>query len=93
MTDLSSISITEIDSNLRAEMDAPASEWTAWEHVLMRDDGFVDGNRRLHILHHAGGQRGGIVLVGSGSSGLTLWTDAVTPDEALRRYLDDEVSP
>lgn len=93
MTDLNPLSLAYLDHNLRADMDAPDAEWTAWEHVLMRPDGYIDGNRRLHILHHAGSQRGGIVLVGSGSSGVTEWTDAVTPDEVLTRYIGDEMTP
>ena len=91
MANLISIDIADLDRNLRADMDAPAAEWTAWEHVCIREDGYVDGNRRLHILHHAEAQRGGIVLVGSGANGVTEWTDAATPDEVLARYLADDM--
>lgn len=90
--DLISIEMADLDRNLIADMDAPAAEWTAWEHVMVRSDGLVDSNRCLHILHHAQAQRAGIVLVGSGSSGITVWTDAATPGEALRRYLADDLA-
>lgn len=93
MANLISIDIADIDHNLRTDMDAPAAEWTAWGYVHMTPDGYVDGNRRLHILHHAEAQRGGIVMVGSGASGVTDWTDAATPDEVLERYLTDDMRP
>jgi hypothetical protein len=35
--------------------------------------------------------RAGLVYVGSGSSGATSWTDASGPEDALRRYLEDEM--
>jgi len=91
MTSLIQIDLAELDHNLRADMDAPEAEFTAWEYVCMTEDGHVDGNRRLHILHHAGAGRGGIVLTGSGSSGVTDWTDAATPDEVLSRHMSDDM--
>lgn len=84
METLSPLSIEDLDHNLRTDIDSPTSDWTAWEHVF-------DGQRSLHVVHHAEFRRGGVVLVGSGSSGQTVWTDAATPEEVLQRYLDDEM--
>lgn len=93
MTDrlLSPIAIDEIDIALRNDLDAPVAEFTAWEHVMLRPDGYVNDLNSLHVVHHKGARRGGVVLVGSGSSGLTAWTDAATPEEVLRRYLADDM--
>ncbi|WP_334151632.1 hypothetical protein [Hyphomicrobium sp.] len=89
---LSPLSIADLDHNLRAEIeDTPTSELTAWEHGFADRDGLIDGLRSLHIVHSAEHRRGGVVLVGSGSSGQTVWTDAATPEEVLQRYLDDEM--
>lgn len=88
MTDLSPLAIADLDANLADDMDAPTAEFTVWAAPC--EDAQVD-NQGYHIIHHAGAQRGGIVFVGSGSSGLTCWTDAATPEEVLRRYLDDEM--
>ena len=91
MTKLTSISIADIDPNLAADLDSPASEFTAWTALYNPDAEFDTGNR-YHIVHHAGAQRGGIVMVGSGSSGRTEWTDAATPDEVLERELADNMA-
>ena len=45
----------------------------------------------LQILWCPETMRAGIVYVGSGSSGATSWTDASGPEDALRRYLEDEM--
>lgn len=93
MTDLNPLALADLSINLRNDMDAPAAEWTAWEYIHMTPDGYVDGNRRLHILHYAKERRGGVVMVGSGASGVTDWTDAATPEEVLVRYLTDDMRP
>lgn len=51
-----------------------------------------DSAGSLHIVYSDTARRAGIVYVGSGSSGYTSWTDASSVEDALRRYLDDEMS-
>lgn len=84
MTKLTQIEISDLVSDLRSEMDAPEREWTAWEAPY---ENATVSNQRYQIIHHAEAQRGGIVFVGSGSSGLTSWTDAATPDEVFDRFV------
>lgn len=88
MTNFTAIDFADLDHNLRADIDAPAAEFTAWE--VDPEDKTVS-NQCYHIVHHAGARRGGIVFVGSGSSGMTAWTDADTPQEVLERFLADEM--
>lgn len=89
---LSPLDAARLDLNLTAEMDAPVPEWTTWEFPILDRDGVLTG-RSYQVVYHAGSQRGGIVLVGSGASGLTAWTDAVTPGEVLVHYLTDDMQP
>ena len=84
---LSTISISDLDANLRAELDAEG--FAAFEAPEMDGD-YVTGNS-LHIAYHDASGRAGIVYVGSGSSGMTHWTDASSAEDALRRYLEDDM--
>ncbi len=90
MTDLAHIEIADVVAELRDEIDTDPSEWTAWEAPY---EAATVSNQRYQIVHHAEAQRGGIVFVGSGSSGLTSWTDAATPDEVYDRYLAEDMRP
>ncbi len=91
MFDIEQIRLSDIESALREEVDEPFSEWTGWVYFLERTDVSADGAYRMHIVHHAEALRGGIILVGPESSGVTSWTDAATPGEVLDRYLDDDM--
>jgi hypothetical protein len=84
------IDISDVDSNLRDDIGDDTTGFTAYEADM---PGATVSNQALHIVHSADGYRGGIVQVGSGSSGVTFWTDAGTPEEVLRRYLDDDMTP
>lgn len=88
MTNLTSIDIADLDPALVADIDAPVNEFTAWEAPY---EAATVANQHYEIVHHAASRRGGIVFVGSGSSGRTEWTDAETPEEVLARYLADEM--
>ena len=81
------IAVTNLDANLRAELDAKG--FATFEAPEMDGD-YVTGNS-LHIAYHAASGRAGIVYVGSGSSGMTHWTDASSAEDALRRYLEDDM--
>lgn len=83
------IDITHIDANLLADL---AGENLADYAAYMAVDATATvSNQCYHIVFNAGAQRGGIVFVGSGSNGITSWTDATSPDEVLARYLADEM--
>ena len=56
-------------------------------------EGATVENQCYHIAFNADAGRGGIVFVGSGSSGETFWTDAESPDEVLSRFLSDDMQP
>ena len=83
------IDIRTLDTNLLADMAGEnLSDYAAYE----ADDATATvSNQSYHIVFHAGARRGGIVFVGSGSNGVTSWTDAASPDEVLERYLADEM--
>lgn len=83
------IDIRTLDTNLLADMAGEnLSDYAAYE----ADDATATvSNQSCHIVFNAGAQRGGIVFVGSGSNGVTSWTDASSPDEVLERYLADEM--
>lgn len=88
MTNLTKIAVADVAADLREEIDTAHAEWTAWEAAY---ENATVANQRYQIVHHAGAQRGGIVFVGSGSSGITSWTDAKTPEEVFERFLADEM--
>lgn len=88
MSKLYKIDFSEVVADLRDEADSDASEWTAWEAPY---EAATVSNQRYQIIHHADARRGGIVFVGSGSSGTTSWTDAATPDEVFERFLADDM--
>lgn len=85
--DMTEIGLCDVASDLRDECDGEPEGWTAWA----ADAPQAGPNGGLQIVHHAEAQRGGVVYVGSGSSGITSWTDAATPAEVLIRYWRDDM--
>ena len=85
---LEAIELSALDSNLAADLDADG--FTAFFAAESVGD-FRTGNG-IHIVWHEDSGRAGLVYVGSGSSGMTSWTDASSPSDALRRYLEDDMS-
>lgn len=57
-------------------------------HEVAADD--ADGV--WQVLWNAEYNRAGLVYVGNGSNGATLWTDAASPADAYRRLQADELS-
>jgi hypothetical protein len=84
---MAQINMTDLDKNLLADVDSVPG-YTAHEFDY---EGATVSNQCWHVVHSADDRRGGIVFVGSGSSGYTAWTDAVTPEEVLERFLADEM--
>ena len=80
------IEMNDLSRDLRDEADGDG--WKAYE--LYPDESDV-ANQRLQIVWNASAKRAGIVFVGSGSSGHTSWTDATSPEDAVRRYLEDDM--
>ena len=84
---MAQISMDELDANLVADV-AGASGYCAYRFDY---EGATVSNQGWHVVHNAETQRGGIVFVGSGSSGCTNWTDAATPEEVLERNISGEM--
>ena len=87
---LTAITFNELDANLQNDLDAPVEEFTFWTAPYPTA---TVANQEYHIAHHAESGRGGIVFVGSGSSGVTLWTDADTPENVWVRHENDDMAP
>jgi hypothetical protein len=82
------IEISELDPALLADLNGDFEGWQAFEVPF---EGATVSNQAYHVVWHPAYQRGGIVFVGSGSSGLTVWTDAASPEEVLGRLLADNI--
>ncbi len=88
MNTVTAIDFADLDINLRDELDDAPEEWTCWDAPY---ESATVSNQGYHIAFHAAAQRGGIVFVGSGSSGTTSWTDAASAEEVLARFLADDM--
>jgi hypothetical protein len=86
-TSLEALSAVHLDANLKSELDALCYDFF---FAAEFDGDFRTGNG-LHIAYCPEAGRAGLVYVGSGSSGVTAWTDCDSAEDALRRYLDDEM--
>lgn len=85
---MTKIELTALDANLIADLGDDAAGYEAFEAVY---DGATVSNQCYHIVFNANHRRGGIVFVGSGSSGVTGWTDAASANEVLTRFAADEM--
>ena len=90
---MTTIDLADLDASLAADIAADtdetaATDWTAHEAEY---EGATVSNQRWQIVHSATHHRGGIVFVGSGSSGHPMWTDADTPEQVLARHHADEM--
>jgi len=82
------INIADLDQNLIADLGNDLDGWEAFEAEY---DRATVSNQRYHIVFSNAHERGGIVFVGSGSSGVTHWTDAKSAEDVLRRFLADDL--
>lgn len=87
-TDLEALDISGLDTNLADDVASESMDGYALYWAAEFDDGFRTGNG-MQVLYAAG--RAGLVYCGSGSSGMTSWTDCSSAEDALRRYLDDDM--
>jgi hypothetical protein len=87
---MTKIDISQIDRNLLADLDGTADGCDLYEFPYEQATVL---NQRYQLVWSAENSRAGIVFVGSGSSGDTAWTDAASPEDAMRRYLADDTQP
>ena len=78
-----------MDWNLRQET-AQSSD-AEWELYYNTDQAGNAPGAELQIAFSGPFARAGIIYTGSGSSGVIHWTDADSPEEALYRYLTDNM--
>ena len=76
------INLTDIDANLLADIVGDEANFEAFQAAY---DAATVSNQCYHIVFAEHYNRGGIVFVGSGSSGVTDWTDAHSPADVLAR--------
>jgi hypothetical protein len=87
---MTKIDISELDAALLADIDGDTSSWVLYEVPAANAS---VANQRVQILFSSDHNRAGIVFCGSGSSGVTSWTDASTPEQAYERYTNDDMRP
>ncbi|CFU00841.1 Uncharacterised protein [Burkholderia pseudomallei] len=83
------INLSDIDASLLADLGDDTAGFEAFE---ADHPNATVSNQGYHIVYNADAGRGGIVFVGSGSSGNTAWTDAASADDVLARWLADELT-
>ena len=81
------------DGSLLAEIGDEMSGWVVAELPYMRADGYRDNNTLLQAVYSEEAGRAGLVIVGSGSSGHTEWTDASSLADAFARFVTDTMVP
>lgn len=87
---MTKIDIAEIDQTLLADLDGNTDGCELYEFPYEQA---TVSNQRYQLVWSAENSRAGIVFVGSGSSGATSWTDATSPEDAMQRYLADDMRP
>lgn len=87
---LTILDIADLDDNLAQDIsdDPEGTIYELYEDTAHAGDA---PNAALQILWIPEILRAGIVYTGSGSSGMTTWTDASSPEDALRRYVEDDI--
>jgi len=85
---METINMAELDVTLLSEI---AGQEENFELFSAPYEYAAVGNQCYHIAYSREYNRGGIVLVGSGSSGATEWTDARSPEEVLIRFEANEM--
>ena len=78
----------ELDETLRGEMEEPEKFEVCAAAELK--GGFRTG-QLTHVAYCDKTGRAGLIHVGSGSCGVSVWTDADSAQDALRRYLTDDI--
>lgn len=85
------IHLTELDAALMGDiLGGDALQASAF---FIDDETRTGTNDGFHVVYLSEQNRGGIVLVGNGSSGETFWTDATSAGEVYARYIADDMRP
>lgn len=84
------VTLDNTSRNLTDDIGADLSGWTVHEFEA---PGSTVSNQAWQVVYCADAGRAGLVFVGSGSSGHTLWTDADSAEDAYNRMLADALSP
>lgn len=82
------INLSDVDASLLADLGDDTAGFEAFEADYANA---TVSNQVYHLVYSADIGRGGIVFVGSGSSGNTSWTDASSADDVLARYLSNDL--
>lgn len=81
------IEFKDLDKALQEDI---AEDYAGFEfHEIALENAAIEGD--IHVAYHDGINRAGIVYVGSGSNGMTVWTDASSVGDAVRRYNEDDL--
>lgn len=83
--------MSDLDANLANDLREVGETTEGYALYGDREHAGDAPGAELQILWHEEAGRAGIVYTGSGSSGLTTWTDASSPEDALRRYVEDDI--
>ena len=79
----------DLDETLRGELEEP-EEFEVCAAAELKG-GFRTG-QLTHVAYCDKTGRAGLIHVGSGSCGVSVWTDADSAEDALRRYMTDDIS-
>lgn len=82
------IDISNIDNSLLSDLAGNLAGYAAFE---ANDDTATCSNQCYHIVFCADQSRGGIVFVGSGSNGMSAWTDADSASDVLEQFIAGEM--
>ena len=90
------ISFAELDNNLYDDLWRYTDNYDNLDRYRAFEfpyDRATYSNQCFHVVHSVEDQRGGIVLVGSVSSGETFWTRAASPEEVFDRFNEGKMEP
>ena len=82
------LDVDDLDETLRGELEEPEIFEVCAAAEL--NGGFRTG-QLTNIAYCDKTGRAGLIFVGSGSSGVSVWTDADSAQDALLRYLTDDI--
>ncbi len=86
---LTSVPVDTIDPALLTDIDG---DTTGTKLFTADYDRATVANQHYQIAYKADAGRAGIVFVGSGSGGLTSWTDCISAEDAFSRFIRGEMS-
>lgn len=82
------LALADLDARLRQDLRRDGFNVFSSTETI---NGASTGNI-IHLVYHPEVNRAGVVKVGAGNLGVTSWTDASSPEDALNRYIDGKMS-